>query len=83
MELRADHLPLPKLAETVLPVEGYPVHLVTFLNRSLKARGFIFGLRRVDDQRYSLAIYEATPAGPDPSAAHPPPEDPARESTGG
>ncbi|BDG60041.1 YpmA family protein [Caldinitratiruptor microaerophilus] len=61
MDLRADHAPLPKLAETVLPVEDYPVRLVTFLNRSLKDRGFIFGLRRVDEGRFSLTIYEAGP----------------------
>lgn len=52
--------PLPKIASTALrdPIE--PQTLVTFLNRTLKRRGLVFGIARTEDG-YEMSIYE-TPA---------------------
>lgn len=46
------------IASDTLALSGDVQRLVTFLNRSLKDEGFIFGLRRADDERVHLTIYE-------------------------
>ncbi|MCG0237856.1 MAG: YpmA family protein [Firmicutes bacterium] len=58
MELFADHEPLPLLGETVLDNPPDLVRLVTFLNRTLKSAGFVFGLRQLPDGRFRLAVYQ-------------------------
>ncbi len=43
----ADHEPLQVVASDTLSLQGDVHRLVTFLNRSLKDDGYIFGLRRM------------------------------------
>jgi|GEM_PF-2514304 len=57
--LRADHEPLQVVASDTLSLQGDVHRLVTFLNRSLKDDGYIFGLRRAGDEQYHLTIYRA------------------------
>lgn len=47
------------IASDTLFLSGDVHRLVTFLNRSLKDDGYIFGLRLADDERYHLTIYRA------------------------
>jgi len=56
MDLWAKHAPLPLLAEGNFRLPEEAPRLVTMLNRTLKKRGLIFGLRR-QDGRYILSIY--------------------------
>jgi len=58
VELFADHEPLPLLGETVLENPPDPVRLVTFLNRTLKSAGLVFGLKQLPDGRFRLAVYQ-------------------------
>lgn len=58
-KIRADHEPLQVLASDTLALQGDVQRLVTFLNRSLKDDGYIFGLRLAEDGRYFLTIYKA------------------------
>lgn len=47
------------IASDILALSGDVHRLVTFLNRSLKDDGYIFGLRLADDERYQLSVYKA------------------------
>lgn len=53
--------PLPKIAAITLPDPIEPQSLVTFLNRSLKRRGLVFGIAQAASGGYEISIYE-TPA---------------------
>lgn len=48
---------LTVIASDTLHLSGDVHRLVTFLNRSLKDDGYIFGLRLTDDEQYQLNIY--------------------------
>lgn len=50
---------LQVVASDTVSLQGDVHRLVTFLNRSLKDDGYIFGLRRADDEHYHLTIYRA------------------------
>lgn len=52
------HDQLLVVASDTLDLSGDVQRLVTFLNRSLKDEGFIFGLRLADDGRVRLTIYQ-------------------------
>lgn len=45
------------LADETFRLTGDVHHLVTFLNRTLKDDGYIFGLRLAENDRYRLTIY--------------------------
>lgn len=45
------------IASDTLALSGDIQRLVTFLNRSLKDEGYIFGLRRANDEQVYLTIY--------------------------
>lgn len=47
------------IASDTLVLSGNVQRLVTFLNRSLKDEGYIFGLRRADDEHVHLTIYRS------------------------
>lgn len=64
MELHANHEQLPVIGQTNLPAQPDPVQLVTFLNRTLKRRGLIFGLRQLADGNYRLVVYDSGPISP-------------------
>lgn len=57
MELRPVHGPLPILGEGEFhePVQLHRV--VTFLNRTFKGRGYVFGLRVDEDGTVRLTVY--------------------------
>lgn len=57
MELWANHEHLPLLASDTFKLPDGAHQLVTFLNRTLKERGLIFGLRRRGDD-FILSIYD-------------------------
>ena len=57
MELWANHEHLPLLASDTFNLPDDTHHLVTFLNRNLKERGLIFGLRRQGND-FILNIYD-------------------------
>lgn len=59
MDLWANHEQLPLLAEGSFHLPAEVHRVVTFLNRTLKKRGLIFGLRRSGDA-YVLSIYDST-----------------------
>lgn len=48
---------LQVIASDTLALHGDVHRLVTFLNRSLKDDGYIFGLKRADDEHVYLTIY--------------------------
>ena len=51
---------LPEIASTVFGEVIEPQALVTFLNRTLKRRGLIFGIAR-QGEGYLLTVYETEP----------------------
>jgi hypothetical protein len=57
MKLWANHEHLPLLASDTFEFPKDTHRLVTFLNRNLKERGLIFGLRRQGSE-YHLSIYD-------------------------
>lgn len=57
-ELKPIHEGLIPLAEQRFTFTEAPYQLVTFLNRSLKMRGFIFGLRQIAPGEYSISVYD-------------------------
>jgi|LSQX01.2.fsa_nt_gb hypothetical protein len=59
MELWANHDHLPVLASDTFKLPADAHKLVTFLNRALKERGLIFGLRRQGDD-FTLTIYDCS-----------------------
>jgi hypothetical protein len=62
MEIKPVHTELPLLARTtaILPDEMH--RIVTLLNRQLKARGLVFGLRLKEDGHYEFSIYDTKTA---------------------
>ena len=58
MEIKPVHTELPLLARTtaILPDEMH--RIVTLLNRQLKERGLVFGLRLKADGLYEFSIYD-------------------------
>lgn len=52
--------PLPLLAEATFAPDAELYEVITFLNRSLKARGLVFGYTRRPDG-FSVSVYEAKP----------------------
>jgi len=64
-----NHDPLPLLAEASFPLSAPPHAWVTFLNRSLKRKGFTFGVSE-SDGRFRLMIY-ATGVWKDPKDESP------------
>jgi hypothetical protein len=52
--------PLPLLAEATFAPDAELYEVITFLNRALKAKGFVFGYTRRADG-FSIAVYEAKP----------------------
>lgn len=66
MDLWAGHQPLPVLAEAQFGPDALPYQLITFLNRTLKARGLIFGLRLAPGGGYVVTIYDAGGGRPAP-----------------
>lgn len=58
MELWAHHEKLPLLGEGSFRLPEEAPRLVTLLNRTLKKRGVIFGLRR-EKENYVFSIYAA------------------------
>lgn len=61
MDLRADHGELPVLDRFVFTEPMSPVRLVTFLNQTLKRRGYLFGLQKAAEG-YVLSVYETVEA---------------------
>lgn len=51
-----EHLPL--LGEFTFTAQEAPVHLVTFLNKTLKRRGIIFGLTQLAPREFKLSVYD-------------------------
>lgn len=49
---------LQELAKEQFHLEGEVHRLVTFLNRTLKTRGLIFGISLAQEGRYLLTIYD-------------------------
>jgi len=58
MDLWAQHTPLPLLGEGTFRLPEEAPKLVTLLNRTLKKRGLVFGLRRLQEGKYVLSIYD-------------------------
>lgn len=63
MDLWAKHAPLPLLAEGTFRLPEEAPKLVTLLNRTLKKRGLVFGLRRLQGEKYVLSIYDVSQEG--------------------
>lgn len=61
MDLRADHEPLPLLDKATFVSREVPYKLITFLNRTLKKRGVIFGLKEIGETgegvEYEIRVY--------------------------
>lgn len=49
------------LARAEFELAGEYFHLVTFLNKTLKDRGLIFGITRTAEGHLALTIYQVTP----------------------
>ncbi|HHV07146.1 MAG TPA: DUF4264 family protein [Firmicutes bacterium] len=62
MELWSKHQHLPLLASDTFELPEDVHHLITFLNKTLKCRGLIFGLQRKDNA-FVFNIYEHTSQG--------------------
>ena len=62
MEIKPVHTELPLMARTtaILPDEMH--RIVTLLNRQLKERGLVFGLRLKEDGLYEFSIYDTKTA---------------------
>lgn len=82
-DLQPIHGELPLLGEARLRLSAPPYELVTFLNRTLKGRGLVFGLRQAGPGEYELRVYDellpsARPAAPNHAAGRPPEMDHGR-----
>ncbi|MDK2882040.1 MAG: hypothetical protein PWP58_376 [Bacillota bacterium] len=63
MDLWAKHAPLPLLGEGAFRLPEEAPKLVTLLNRTLKKKGLIFGLRRLQEGKFVLSIYDISQEG--------------------
>lgn len=61
MDLKADHDPLPLLDKANFIGRELPYKLITFLNRTLKKKGVIFGLKELGERaegiEYEIRVY--------------------------
>lgn len=61
---------LQHLASETFKLSGDVHRLITFLNQSLKRKGFIFGLTRAETGEFGVSVYatgEGEPTAPPPS----------------
>ena len=68
MDLRADHGGLPVLEQKVFSEPVSLVHVVTFLNQTLKKRGYVFGLQKHPDG-LQLSVYAIAPVIENPTSS--------------
>lgn len=52
------HESLPLLGEYTFSAVELPHRLITFLNKTLKRRGIIFGLTQIAPREFKLSIYD-------------------------
>lgn len=62
MKIKPVHTELPLMARTDVALPDEMHRIVSLLNRKLKTRGLVFGLRMLADGRYEFSIYDTNAA---------------------
>lgn len=60
IKFKPQHEGLRVIARGTFTFDEPPYKLITFLNRALKKKGFIFGVTRNDDTEYTITVYDAS-----------------------